>query len=88
MQRIPYTIRKTKFSIVNDIQEPVRLSVLCERRILRYFGHVTSREFDNLEKDIQLGKAPGKRGKGSLTRLSKREWAVVRAAPQARDRDR
>ena len=51
---------KSTISIVNEIQEPVRLSVLCERRILEYFGLVNSTEGSNLERDILFGKAPVK----------------------------
>ena len=31
-------------------------SVLCERRILQYFGHVIKKEIGNLEKNILFGK--------------------------------
>ena len=49
--------------VINEIQEPVRLSVLSERRIPEYFEHVT-RDVENLEKDILFGKAQHKRGRG------------------------
>ena len=86
------TMRRINFSIINKIQEPVRLSILCERRILEYFGYVTWREVGNLKKDILLGKAPGKKGRGrSLIRWSDiiKAWigSVVKAAAQTRHRD-
>ena len=84
--------RRTNISIINEIQEPARLSIVCERRILGYFGHETRREVGNLEKDILFGKDPRKRGRGrSPTRWSQivkaRMDFVVRATTQAQDRD-
>ena len=32
MLRIPWTVRQTNISIVNELDEPIRLSVLCEKR--------------------------------------------------------
>ena len=88
MLRIPWAAQQTKISIINEIQEEVRLSIICEGHILGYFGHVIMREVKNLKKDIFLGKAPGETGRGrspfrwsdiSEARMS----SVVRAASQA-----
>ena len=93
MLRILTSARRTNISIVNEIEEPVRLSILWERRILGYFGHVTRREVRKIEKDILLGKAPGKRGRArSPTRwfdiIKAQMGSVVRAASQTQDSDR
>ena len=90
MLRIPWTARRTNISIVNEIQEPVRLRILYERRFPGYFGHVTKREVGNLEKDISLGKVQGKRSNGrSPTRWSDiikaRMGSLIRAASQVQD---
>ena len=60
MLRIPWTARQTNVSIVNELDVPIRLSVLCERCKLEYFGHIMRREDGNLEIDIVFGKASGK----------------------------
>lgn len=65
MLKIPWMARRIIISIVNVIQEPVGLSVLCQRRILvRYFGYMTRKEVGNLEKVILFGKALAKRWRG------------------------
>ncbi len=93
MLRIPWTAYRTNISIVEELDEPTRLSVLCEKRILGYFGHVVRRDADNLEKSILFGKTPGTRGRGrSPTRWSDivrtRIGSVTEAAAEAQDRDR
>ena len=89
MLRIPWTARRTNVSIVNELDEPIRLSALCERCKLGYFGNtIMRREDGNLEKDILFGKAHGRRGRGrSPTRgsdtIRARMGSVVRAAKEA-----
>eukprot|EP00794_Sanderia_malayensis_P005594 gene5596-6283_t len=43
---------------------PERLYNTIVKRKLSYFGHITRREGENLEKVIMQGKVDGKRGKG------------------------
>ncbi len=93
MLRIPWTAKRTNASIVKELDEPVRLSAICESRILGYFGHVIRREDGNLEKDVLLGKPPGKSGRGrSPTRwtdgIRAQMGSVVSAAAETQDRER
>ena len=94
MLRIPWTARRTNVSIVNELDEPIRLSALCERCKLGYFGNtIMRREDGNLEKYILFGKAPSRGG-----RVRSPTWwsdtiraemgSVVGAAKEAQDRDR
>ena len=92
MLRIPWTARRTNVSIAEELDEPNRLSSLCEARILRFFGHVARRDGENLEKSIVFGKVPGTRGRGrSPTRwtdcVRRRTQFVTAAAAMAQDRD-
>ena len=92
MLRIPWTARRINVSIVNELDQTTRLSILCDRHKLGYFGHIVRRDDGNLEKDIFFGKAYGRRGRGrSPTRWSDtiraRIGSVVGAAKEARDRD-
>ena len=85
-------VTNQNISIFNKIQEPVRSSVLYEKRILKHSGYVTRREVGNLGKDILLGKSHGKRGRGrSPTRWSDiikaRMDSMLRVASQARNRN-
>ena len=89
---ILWTASRTNVSIVNELDEPIKLSVLCEKCKLRYFGHIMRREDDNLEKGILFGKAPDRKARGrSPTRWSNtiraRMGSVVVAAKEAQDRD-
>ena len=90
MLRICWTARQTNVSIVNELDEPIRLSVLCERRKLGHYGHIMRRKDGNLEKDIPFDKASGRRERGrSPTRWSDtmraRMGSVVGAAKEAQD---
>lgn len=64
MLRIPWTARRTNVSILNELNIQDRLSTICRRRILQYFGHITRRDKDNLEKLIVQGKVEGRRPRG------------------------
>ena len=66
MLRIRWTAKRTNVSIINDLDEPIRLSVLWERRETGYFVHIRRREDGNLsflvrhlveqrEEDLQPG---------------------------------
>ena len=58
------TTRRTNKSIIKELVDPVSMNVLCEKLIMRYFGHTARRNEKNLKKDILfaiLGKVPGSR---------------------------
>ena len=40
MLKIPWTARSTNNSIVEELQEPVRLSIIREKHSMRYFEHI------------------------------------------------
>jgi len=61
---IPWTAYRTNVSILNELSITDRLSTLCRRRILRYFGHITRREHNNLDMLIVQGKVEGRRPRG------------------------
>ena len=62
--RIPWTAHRTNESILSELRITTRLSTICIRRILTYFGHVVRRDSDNLEKTMLLGRVEGSRGRG------------------------
>lgn len=64
MLRIPWTDYRTNTSILNELRIKDRLSTICRRRILQFFGHISRRENDNLERLIVQGKVEGKRPRG------------------------
>ncbi|XP_071554988.1 uncharacterized protein [Temnothorax nylanderi] len=64
MLGIPWTARRTNVSILKELNITDRLSTICRRRVLQYFGHITRRNQDNLEKLIVQGKVEGKRPRG------------------------
>lgn len=68
--RIPWTAHRTNVSILEELGIQERLSSVVKRRILKYFGHVTRRKDDNLEKLVVQGKPEGKRPRGR----SPRRW--------------
>lgn len=51
-------------SILNELNITDRLSTICRRRIFQYFGHVSRRNQDNLEKLIVQGKIERRRLRG------------------------
>lgn len=62
--RIPWTAHRTNVSILEELQINVRLSTIVRQRILKFFGHVSRRKDDNLEKLMIQGKIEGKRPRG------------------------
>lgn len=62
--RIPWTARRTNVSIINELNIRTRLSTICDRRILKFFGHIIRRPSGNLEKLVVQGKVEGKRLRG------------------------
>ena len=57
MLKIVRIAQRTTKSIVEELEEPVRLCVLCKMHIIGYFGHGASRN-KNLEKKIIFSKVP------------------------------
>lgn len=71
--RIPWTAHRTNVSILKELQleRKPRLSTVCLRRVLEFFGHIARKPGDNLQKLIVTGKVEGKRQRGrSLMRWS------------------
>lgn len=64
MLRIPWTARRTNVSILKELQITERLSKECRRRILAFFGHISRKGEDCLEKLIVQGKVEGRRPRG------------------------
>ncbi len=64
MLRIPWTAFRTNVSILRELKISSRLSSVCLRRVLEYFGHIARKEGNNLERLIVTGKMEGKRPRG------------------------
>ena len=63
MLRIPWTAKRTNASILQEIGHGSRLLNIIDRQAL-YFGHITRRQGNCLEKTILQGKIEGFRGPG------------------------
>ena len=61
--RIPWTSRRSNWSILNDISPEFLLEGLMLKLKLQYFGHLMQRT-DFLEKTLMLGKIEGRRRRG------------------------
>lgn len=53
MLRIPWPAHRTNVSILNELRIKDRLSTVCRRGILRYFGHISRGDHNNLEELIE-----------------------------------
>lgn len=62
--RIPWTARRTNQSILVELNVITRLSSLCMKKVLQYFGHVARRRDDNIYRLIVMGEVQGKRSRG------------------------
>jgi hypothetical protein len=62
--RIPWTARRTNTSILIELSITDRLSSLCLKQVLRFFGHIARRGEESLEKLVVLGGVEGSRGRG------------------------
>lgn len=62
--RIPWTARRTNQSILVERSVTTRLSSLCMRKVLQYFGHVARRRDDNVDRLIVMGEVQGRRSRG------------------------
>ena len=58
--RVPWTARRTKQSILEEISPEYSLAGLMLKLKLQYFGHLMQRT-DSLEKTLMLGKIEGRR---------------------------
>ncbi|TLM35327.1 hypothetical protein FEC37_18570, partial [Acinetobacter baumannii] len=71
MLRIPWIGFRTNVSILKQLGIKIRLSTVCLKRILEYFGHIARKDGDILEKLMITGKVEGNRSRGrSPTRWS------------------
>ena len=58
--RVPWTVRRSKQSILNEISPGCSLEGQVLKLKLQYFGHLMRRD-DSLEKTLMLGKIEGRR---------------------------
>ena len=61
--RVPWTARRSKPSILKEIDPEYSLEGLMLKLKLQYFGHLMRRT-DSLQKTLMLGKIEGKRRSG------------------------
>ena len=61
--RVPWTARRSKQSIVKEINPDYSLEGLMLKLKLQYFGHLMQRA-NSLEKSLMLGKIEGRRKRG------------------------
>ena len=61
--RVPWTARRSKQSILKEINSAYSLEQLTVKPKLQYFGHLIWRT-DSLEKTLMLGKTEGRRRRG------------------------
>ena len=62
--RVPWTARRSKQSILNEISPEYSLEGLMLKLKLQYFGHLMLRT-DSLEKTLMLGGTGGQEEKGT-----------------------
>src|SRR5574342_439398 len=61
--RVPWTVRRSNWSILKEISPAVSLKGMMLKLKLQYFGHLM-RRVDSLEKTLMLGGIGGKRRRG------------------------
>ena len=61
--RVPWTARRTNWSILKDISPEYSLKRLILKLKLQYFGHLMQR-IDSMEKTLVLGRTEGRRRRG------------------------
>ena len=61
--RVPWTVKRSNQSILNEISPECSLERLMLKLKLQYFGHLTQRP-DSLEKTLMLGNSKGRRRRG------------------------
>ena len=62
--RVPWTVRRSKQSILKKISPECSLEGLMLKLKLQYFGHLMRRT-DSLEKTLMLGKTEGRKRRGA-----------------------
>ena len=61
--RVPWTARRSRQSILKEINPWISLEGMMLKLKLQYFGHLM-RRVDSLEKTLMLGGIRGRRGRG------------------------
>ena len=61
--RVPWTARRSNWSVLKEIGPEYSLEGLMLKLKLQYFGHLM-RRIDSLEKTLMLGKIEGRRRRG------------------------
>ena len=61
--RVPWTVRRSNQSILEEISPGCSLEELMLKLTLQYFGHLMRRA-DSLEKTLMLGKIEGRKKRG------------------------
>ena len=61
--RVPWTARRSNWSILKEISPKYSLKGLMQKLKLQYFGYLMRRT-DSLEKTLILGKVEGRRRRG------------------------
>ena len=61
--RVPWTARRSNYSILKEISPEYSLEGLMLKLKLQYFDHLMQRN-DSLEKTLMLGKIEGRRRRG------------------------
>ena len=61
--RVPWTLRRSKQSVLKEISPGCSLEGLTLKLKLQYFGHLM-RRVDSLEKTLMLGRIEGRRRRG------------------------
>ena len=61
--RVPWTARRSNWSILKDISPGISLEGMMLKLKLQYFGHLMGR-IDSLEKTLRLGGIGGRRRRG------------------------
>lgn len=94
MLQIPWTAFRTNASILRELSIKIRLSTICLRRILEFFGHIARKDGQHIEQLMVTGKVDGKRPRGrSPTRWSDQIRSALntnlhKALHEAKDRNR
>ena len=65
--RVPWTVRRSNYSILKVVSPEYSLEGLMLKLKLQYFGHLVRRT-DSLEKTLMLGKIEGRRRRGQQSR--------------------
>jgi hypothetical protein len=62
--RVPWTDKRTNVSILEELKIKDRLSTICLKRILQFFGHIARRGEESLERLVVVGSVEGRRARG------------------------